>query len=162
MSSEPKTISCQFWYHFCNPKSEWWKQWLSKMMFFWCGDKINKNKKKRKKKKDCTTLQISKTTWEKIALEKWCTLDDEMNFGGLWFLVCEDGAHVWPFVMQVHIQDFYTVLCHCCVIQQDHSRVQRPFLTPREENSGAIQPSYPRYLAVHIASETQKKIELSH
>lgn len=85
-----------------------------------------------------------------------------MNFGGLWLLVCEDGAHIWPFIMQVHIQDLYTVLCHCCVIQQDHSRVQRPFLTPCEEDSGTVQPSYSWYLAVHIASETQEKIELSH
>lgn len=156
MSSEPKTICRQFWYHFCNPNSEWWKQWLSKddFFFFLVWSKI---------KNDCTTLQISKTTWGKIAAEKWVTLDDEMNFGGFRFLVGEDGANVRPFVMQVHIQDLYTVLCYCCIIQQDHSWVQRPFLTPREENSGAVQPSYPRYLAVHIASvETQDKIRLSY
>lgn len=85
-----------------------------------------------------------------------------MNFGGLWLFVGEDGAHVWPFIMQVHVQNFYTILCYCCVIQQDHPRIQGPFLTSSEENGGAVQPSYPRYLAVHITSvETQKNILLS-
>lgn len=110
-----------------------------------------------------TLYTFSTPLEKKIAPEKQFTLDDEMNFSGLGFLIREDGANVRPFVVQVHVQDLYTVLCHCCVIQQDHSRVQRPFFIPCEENSGAVQPGYPRYLAVHVASvKTQEKKRLSH
>lgn len=82
-----------------------------------------------------------------------------MHFCGLWLLVCEDGAGVGPFVVDVNVLDLDAVLCDCCVFHQDNAGVQRPLLIPCEEDGGAIQPRHSRYFAVHVASSWRKDEE---
>lgn len=84
-------------------------------------------------------------------------MNDEMHFCGFWLLVCEDGADIGPFVVDVDILDLDAVLCDCCVLHQDDARVQRPLLTSRKQNGGAVEPCHSRYFAVHIASGGEKR-----
>lgn len=75
-----------------------------------------------------------------------------MHFGRFGFVAHEDGAHVGPLIVYIHVLDLYAVLCHGCVVHSDNARVQRPLVSARIKNGGAIEPSHSRYLAVHSTS----------